>query len=451
MSHHDDDDDSSKSLSLSEISVKSNDKLSLLEQQQDSHDDEEGEEEHKDDDNANTASPAHNDNSFFIVILSNIRNALIHCYEGVKGCIVSTFFHEADSRVYQLAHIDEELDSRRTGCSLFQYWFYIPGPYLFGILGLLVSYFFIRAVYEILIRFRFVNVLSIVLIIQTFGDFATMKCIHYQPRWNANNHTLEWDTVHGYVKYRIGAKTYLIFAFVFVATFVTIYIALEEDYYSGHKWRQFDMFTWRISFAVFALFVSCHSTYWARTLNRCIFLDNGELQMYSVMILTEGGDVGVSTPSSKEDIRQRIQDRLQILLTYRFWLQARAWVTLFCSGLFFTLNVGVFSNKDYYDHDNVLRWYNMFMVCIMATQAFTSFESVTGFNKFISDVDKAAGMKTHLQAEVSSYVVDSRVLQAVVAATLLQMILKVIQIRNKQGEYSSSPTSAPAVDPVFSY
>ena len=75
-------------------------------------------------------------------------------------------------------------------------------------------------------------------------------------------------------------------------------------------------------------------------------------------------------------------------------------------------------------------YYNVFMIVLMSTISYTSFETISQYNTILDKLDEALEneVKLHLHVRVSSYAVDDRFLTITTGAALLQVVLKIFGI-----------------------
>jgi hypothetical protein len=96
------------------------------------------------------------------------------------------------------------------------------------------------------------------------------------------------------------------------------------------------------------------------------------------------------------------------------------------SAIFFILSFGVIGHSE----NNGMFYYNIFMIMLMSTISYTSFETISQFNNILDKLDLALenGVKLHLHVRVSSYAVDERFLTMTTGAAFLQVVLKTFGI-----------------------
>jgi hypothetical protein len=130
--------------------------------------------------------------------------------------------------------------------------------------------------------------------------------------------------------------------------------------------------------------------------------------------------------SSRDAILRRIKDLMPTFILLNKIMKVKSIFNVLNSAVFFILSLGVIGHSE----NNGMFYYNVFMIVLMSTMSYTSFETISQFNCILDVLDKALGedVRLHLHVRVSSYAVDDRFLTITTGAAFLQVVLKTFGI-----------------------
>mmetsp|Transcript_20844 Transcript_20844/g.29979 ORF Transcript_20844/g.29979 Transcript_20844/m.29979 type:complete len:400 (-) Transcript_20844:160-1359(-) len=225
--------------------------------------------------------------------------------------------------------------------------------------------------------------------------------------------------------FNLGSKTAFIFVILFLNCVATILGSVDDNHPSSFS--RCVMTIWRGLISVLCLCVANDNTYFSSLYHEHFFL-RGEKRVYlhSTIDLERADDPtsAIVIPKSSNDvIIARLQELMPTLTLYYWVLSLKSAFNVLNSAIFFILSVGVIGQS----RRTGLFFYNVFMIIIMSVLSYTSFESITGFNKVIDQLGlslQSLDMNLGLHVRVSSYAVDDRFLALTVGAALLQVVLK---------------------------
>jgi hypothetical protein len=201
------------------------------------------------------------------------------------------------------------------------------------------------------------------------------------------------------------------------------------------------MIVWRFFLALFCWVMANQNSYQAslyyenffiRHVSPCIHLsstldiknNNNDNNDFDISVSSHdrrsGPTIDVLQKSSKEAIIQRIKVLMPTFVSLYQILTAKSIFNVINSAIFFILSIGFIGHSQ----DNGMFYYNVFMIMVMSIISYTSFETITQFNKVMDLIESATNLKLHLHVRVSSYAVDDRFLTLTSGAALLQVVLK---------------------------
>jgi hypothetical protein len=195
------------------------------------------------------------------------------------------------------------------------------------------------------------------------------------------------------------------------------------------------MIVWRIFLVFFCWIMANDNTYQAslyyenffiRKVTPCVYLS----PTIDLVAPAKQGDtssdgvVRVVDESSQEVIIERVKVLMPTFVSLYRILTAKSIFNVINSAIFFILSIGFIGHSQ----ANGMFYYNVFMIMVMSIVSYTSFETITHFNKVMDLIEGASSLKLHLHVRVSSYAVDDRFLTLTTGAALLQVVVKALGV-----------------------
>ena len=218
---------------------------------------------------------------------------------------------------------------------------------------------------------------------------------------------------------------------------ITIKGTISDFPLTYHHDQMIQMAAWRSCLTVFCFLLSNENTYMAHMYYETFFTLQNSSGVTSTIYLTSfvdrryEGDVEavnnatVIEKSSKAEILNRVKELMPTFVLIHKVMKLKSMFNLLNSAIFFILSLGVIGHSE----NNGMFYYNIFMIVIMSTISYTSFETISRFNSVLDSLDLALDeVRLHLHVRVSSYAVDDRFLTVTTGAAFLQVVLKIFGI-----------------------
>ena len=195
------------------------------------------------------------------------------------------------------------------------------------------------------------------------------------------------------------------------------------------------MIAWRFILAFFCWLMANDNTYQAslyyenffiRNVHPCIYLrPTLDLTLPPKSKDTASDGVVIQINKSPEDmIIQRVKVLMPTFVAQYRILTTKSIFNVINSAIFFILSVGFIGHSQ----ANGMFYYNIYMIMVMSIISFTSFSTITHFNKIMDMIEASTCLKLHLHIRVSSYAVDDRFLTLTTGAALLQVVIKALGV-----------------------
>lgn len=245
------------------------------------------------------------------------------------------------------------------------------------------------------------------------------------------------DKVLAYRRLQIsfGWKSIGLFFALASVCFITIHGTIHDFHYKYSSRSLEMMMIWRFVLAFFCWIMANDNTHQAalyyenffiRNVHPCVFLSPTiDLTVQSNPGDTSSdGSICVIEKSSQDVIIQRVKVLMPTFVSLYRILTVKSVFNVINSAIFFILSIGFIGHSQ----ANGMFYYNVYMILVMSILSYTSFETITHFNKVMDLLEAASALKLHLHVRVSSYAVDDRFLTLTTGAALLQVVLKALGV-----------------------
>jgi hypothetical protein len=231
----------------------------------------------------------------------------------------------------------------------------------------------------------------------------------------------------------VGWKSIYLFISLIINCVLTFFGTISDFPDTYTHVAQIQMAAWRTCLALFCLILSNDNTYVAQLYYENFFMQNnqGQPRIYLTSFIDQShsdaskSKMIVIEKSSQEDILNRVEELMPTFVLFSKIMKMKSVFNVLNSAIFFVLSLGVIGHSEH----NGMFYYNIFMIVLMSTISYTSFETISQFNNILDRLDQAlTDVSLHLHVRVSSYAVDDRFLTITTGAAFLQVVLKIFGI-----------------------
>jgi hypothetical protein len=235
----------------------------------------------------------------------------------------------------------------------------------------------------------------------------------------------------------VGWKSIYLFVALALSCVLTIKGTVSDFPHKYQHINLIQMAAWRSSLSLFCFVLSNDNTYLAHLYYENFFHKTiGESQGVRLTAYVDkcentlnnipSSDIQVVGKSSQEEILKRVKLLMPTFILLSKIMKVKSVFNVLNTAVFFILSLGVIGHSE----NNGMFYYNVFMIVLMSTISYTSFETISMYNNILDMLDTALEneVKLHLHVRVSSYAVDDRFLTITAGAAFLQVVLKTFGI-----------------------